>query len=141
MIVEEWLSIFIDSTQDEKDIRLRAITFIREIMEDNSFTKNYPELTLLYLAENRNETRSISRKSSVPVYGWILITSSFTLLASFFGIYKLRKKAKKDVAIQNEEESYSDVSFDWSSNYNSQLWEQYDDSCNTPKRTNIKQIQ
>lgn len=141
MKVEEWLTIYIDPLKENDLIQSRAIAFIRDGMENGSFAGNYAGLTLVYLDEDIVVSHSINNDKNVPVYVWVLSSSSFALFAAFVSIYKLRTKDNKELASKDEEEeSYSDVSDEWSSNYNSHLWEEYDESENTPKRTNIKLV-
>jgi len=52
----------------------------------------------------------------------------------------MKKKGDGESSSQDGE-SYSDVSNDWSSNYNSHLWEQNDESQSTPKRKNYTQAE
>jgi len=75
----------------------------------------------------------------MPVYSWVLIGSGSALLTAFLSICTLKKKGNEESTSQHGE-SYSDVSNDWSSNYNSH-WEQNDESQSTPKRKNYRQAE
>ena len=116
-------------------------SFIEVKMNEGSFNKSHQGIVSLLYLDNITSTpvgaiSNDNRMSSniVPVY--VLIGSGSALMAALVTLWRLRKKIEH--AILNDEDNYSDVSGEWSSNYNSHLWDQYEESESTPKHRNYK---
>jgi len=141
------LSLIIKETNNDNfqadNITSSVLTYIKVQMNDGEFNDAHIGIvSLLYIDEDTETPVGLTRNDSgtesgdVPVYSWVLIGSTSALLAALISLWKLRKK-KDEELLSEDEDSYSNPSGEWSSNYNSHLY-QYDESESTPKTRNHK---